>query len=543
MLLLLNIRTFVALIPSFLFCALIFRRIIKRSLFKKGRYRIRNELAARILFSIVPLAVYSYSVNKELLSLVFYTALPLLPLSELIISRAMRRPRQIRFCNIDLKDDEKLRPLSFRLISDWHFIFLLTAFLMSIVGFSLAVALALLSIEFLILLLAVYKVYSRLTSRFDISTEINRKIIEHAPKFAIYFSAPRNTEYQLQMWIEYLDRIGLPYIIITRHSHSLNKLSEITTQPVIFCPRITDLDPILTDNITTCFYVNNSMHNSHMVRYNHITHIQLLHGDSDKASSYNPVTAMFNKVFVAGQAAIDRYINNDVHIPLEKFEIVGRPQVERVEKAKTAQVDTVLYAPTWHGNYQDTNYCSLPIALNIIESLIAKGKNIIFRPHPYSYKHAYYRDFIEQIQSLLKADMNSSGRKHLWGKEAEVEYSIFDCFNASDAMISDVSSIVPDYLFSEKPFAITEMYGASSNFEKEFPLAQVGYVLKKDLSNLENVIDEILIKDNKKEKRKKARVYYLGPFNEHNYAENFVRKSQEIICGNNGFSVSEKKIA
>src|SRR5690625_5823159 len=63
-----------------------------------------------------------------------------------------------------------------------------------------------------------------------------------------------------------------------------------------------------------------------------MTHVQLLHGDSDKASSFNPVTAFYDNVFVAGQAGIDRYENNGVDIPKHKFTIVGRPQVESVEQ-------------------------------------------------------------------------------------------------------------------------------------------------------------------------------------------------------------------
>ena len=35
--------------------------------------------------------------------------------------------------------------------------------------------------------------------------------------------------------------------------------------------------------------------------------------------------------------------------------------------------------------------------------------------------------------------------------------TIEDCFNASDAMISDVSAVVSDYLHSGKPFAIVSV--------------------------------------------------------------------------------------
>ena len=100
-----------------------------------------------------------------------------------------------------------------------------------------------------------------------------------------------------------------------------------------------------------------------MVRFSQLTHIQMLHGDSDKASSYNPVTAMFDKVYVAGQAGIDRYAANGVYIDPAKFEIVGRPQVEKIRVAQGPIADlanqTVMYATTWSGLYTDMQYSSL----------------------------------------------------------------------------------------------------------------------------------------------------------------------------------------
>ena len=57
-------------------------------------------------------------------------------------------------------------------------------------------------------------------------------------------------------------------------------------------------------------------------------------------------------------------------------------------------------------------------------------------------------------QAVLEADRARTGRAHQWGRAAEMEMSIEDCFNASDAMIADVSAVVTDYLQSNKPFGI-----------------------------------------------------------------------------------------
>ena len=63
----------------------------------------------------------------------------------------------------------------------------------------------------------------------------------------------------------------------------------------------------MVSTLRCVFYVNNALRNVHVVRYAGVRHVQLNHGDSDKATSYNPVFRMFDRNFVAGQAAVDRF--------------------------------------------------------------------------------------------------------------------------------------------------------------------------------------------------------------------------------------------
>ena len=206
----------------------------------------------------------------------------------------------------------------------------------------------------------------------------------HNPAFALYFSAPDQTEYHVEMWRPYLERIGKPWIIILREPQPFATLSAAAAPagvPVLFCPLIDHVDEVVTPSMKAAFYVNNGMKNTHLVRFNRLTHIQLLHGDSDKASSFNPVTAMFDRVFVAGQAGIDRYEANGVLIPRQKFDIVGRPQVETIKVSKDHIRDVsdqvVLYATTWVSHYDDANYSSLRIGEKIITNLLERKATII----------------------------------------------------------------------------------------------------------------------------------------------------------------------
>ncbi|MBO0829929.1 MAG: CDP-glycerol glycerophosphotransferase family protein, partial [Streptosporangiales bacterium] len=353
----------------------------------------------------------------------------------------------------------------------------------------------------------------------------------HDPAFAVYFSGPPGGLYQLSMWLPYFERLGLPYVVVLREGHSFNTIRELTNAPVVQCTSIASLDNVATmPNLHAAFYVNNGMKNSHFVKYRHITHIQLLHGDSDKPPSYNPVTGMYDRIFVAGRAGVDRYANHGVHIPETKFDVVGRPQVETIDVTDAHIGDkgdkVVLYAPTWTGYSEDVNYCSLPAARKMLRRLLDRDVTVILREHPYTAKNPESARQLAALQQMLDADTRATGRRHLFGSAASVDLTLVECFNRADAMISDVSGVVSDFLFSKKPFAITDMVDEREEFIETFPLARAAYVFRRDMSNVDDVLDQLLKVDPLEATRRQARTYYLGDYPVETYAEAFVERAR-----------------
>lgn len=353
----------------------------------------------------------------------------------------------------------------------------------------------------------------------------------HDPSFAVYFSGPPGGLYQLSMWLPYFERLELPYVVVLRERHLFNTISRLTTAPVVHCTSIASLDNVATmPNLHATFYVNNGMKNSHFVKFRHLTHIQLLHGDSDKPPSYNPVTGMYDRIFVAGRAGIDRYANHGVQIPETKFDIVGRPQVETIDVTDVHIGDVgdkvVLYAPTWTGYSEDVNYCSLPVAKKMLRRLLDRDVTVILREHPYTAKNPDSARRLAALQQMLEADARATGRKHLFGPAASTDLTLVECFNRADAMISDVSGVVSDFLFSKKPFAITDMVDEREEFVETFPLARAAYVFRRDMSNVDDVLDQLLKLDPLETTRHQARAYYLGDFPVETYAEAFVERAR-----------------
>lgn len=351
-----------------------------------------------------------------------------------------------------------------------------------------------------------------------------------APRFAAYFASPVGARYQLGMWLPYFDRIGEPYVIITRDLKMHREIAALTSVPVIYRPSLGSLEEVIVPSLTTCFYVNNAVKNTHFIERRELTHVWLNHGDSEKPACYNPVHAIYDLIFAAGRAGIDRYARHGVEIPAEKFRIVGRPQVELITRAERPvaeqQRPTVLYAPTWQGTFADAKVYSLPVGERIVGALLDRGVRVIFRAHPFNYRFPAAVELIKKIQARLAADPAGG---HVWGDAAEQALSVEDCFNASDAMISDVSAVVSDYLHSAKPFAIVSVGRTPEDLVRDAPAALAGYLIEDDLGNLDAALDDLLINDPKRDERTGTRIYYLGDFPAETYADGFLDAARTVI--------------
>jgi hypothetical protein len=403
-------------------------------------------------------------------------------------------------------------------------------------GWAVAVALVLEACSLGVVIGALADLVRRNRAGALLEAKLHKVLQRKKPVFYVYWHEKVGSAFQVTMWLPYLDRLGVPYAIVVRTAGNLWELAKLTDRPVILRRTIDDLDDLIVPSVRGVFYVNNSIRNNHMVRYSHLTHIQLLHGESDKAASVNPVMRMYDKDFVAGQAAIDRFAERGIAMPRDMFRIVGRPQVESLRQMAQPiggiEQKTVLYAPTWHGLQRETDYSSLALGARIVEGLLSSGCTVIFRPHPYSYRSRHFSAMCDGIGHILEVDALRTGRAHVHGDKAERQWGIVDCFNAADAMVTDVSSVVGDFLFSGKPMAMVSMHEAAEDFRQTFPSARAAYVIDgrdPGLAGLDGVLDEMLGADGLSSVRARLKAYYLGTFAEDEYAEAFVGACREEL--------------
>lgn len=352
--------------------------------------------------------------------------------------------------------------------------------------------------------------------------EVAAALAAAKPSYLLYYSGPQAGSYQIQMWLPHLRHAGGGGVIVVREQSFLPIAAALSDLPVVYAASAESLEYLLVPGLNTAFYVNNEARTADGVRFAKLRHVHLGHGDSDKPSSYAAIFAIFDQIFVAGQAGIDRFSDHGVAIPAEKFVLVGRPQlVGALEQASMplSQTPVVLYAPTWAGALADMQLSSLPQGEAIVSALLAAGARVVFRPHPFSYRDAASRVWVRRIDELL----NAHPLDHQTSDQSRQE-SVFASMNRSDAMVADTSSLVSDYLFSDKPFVLTLPGGART----DTPLAQAGVVLTIP-DDPRTAIAALLGSDALQGERAVARAYYLGDWPVAEYEQRFTEAARQAM--------------
>ncbi|MEU6574011.1 hypothetical protein [Streptomyces sp. NPDC046805] len=91
---------------------------------------------------------------------------------------------------------------------------------------------------------------------------------------------------------------------------------------------------------------------------------------------------------------------------------------------------------------------------------------------------------------------------------------LYDCFNVSDAMVSDISSVVSDFIASGKPYAVTDSAELGvEEFKRQNTAVRAAVILSNDASELGGLLDAVRdpSADALAEDRAELKQYLLGP--------------------------------
>lgn len=337
----------------------------------------------------------------------------------------------------------------------------------------------------------------------------------------VYFGDPVSKFYQLEQWLPVLEELNRQHkvVIVLRRPSTLLKAHESTKLPLVLKRRF---DPLHTfyhaNNFKLALYVNNGMTNFQSLGFAPMVHVHVNHGESDKLSMVSNQAKAYDRVFVAGQAAIDRYRKTLLDFDESKLTQVGRPQldVHRAPELDKSTVRTIMYAPTWEGENDSNNYTSVDLfGPQIVETVLSlENTRLIYKPHP-RVETSNDPDMVaanERIYELIN-HANCTVEDANFQHQVLMQGDILAMFDGLDALITDVSSVGLDFLYlcPDRPLILTDRRNDIQKLHRDAPVSRATPVINEStVTDLPNLFAEALGDDESLGTRNELRTYYFG---------------------------------
>ena len=369
---------------------------------------------------------------------------------------------------------------------------------------------------------------------------------------AVYFPDNMSKAYQLIQWLPVLEDHpeDLKFGIVVRKLPIYLDLIKQSKLPVAYVPTFADLMELYrVSPFKAVMYVNNGVGNFQSLTIAELAHIHVNHGESDKICMVSNQVKAYDRVFVAGQAAVLRHRAALSEFNEEVLVRVGRPQLDENPAPSIPESSrrTVLYAPTWAGEDEANNYTSMEImGPFIIDAILAQENvRVIYKPHPriadaddqrIQKNHAYVMRAIKQANSK-----DSSA-----GHQVRESGDILAIFPRIDLLISDVSSIALDYLYlrTEAPIILTDRRNDLNQLLIDSPLSAATPVLTEDnIMDAAKIVGDVLGSDAFVQERKVLREFYFDNVQAGESAPRFYQALREAIKAHSADVARAKSLA
>ena len=329
---------------------------------------------------------------------------------------------------------------------------------------------------------------------------------------AAFFADTPSKIYQIAQWIPVFENAPahLRPVIITRHAATTEELQKITSLLVVHARTYDSLMQLLElSEFKALIYVNNSYQNFQTLAYQQAAHIHVNHGESDKISMVSNQSKAYDRVFVAGAAAKDRYLSAVAWLDEKKLILIGRPQLDlkTTPILEKSALKTITYAPTWEGEDEANNYTSMDCyGTAIIDAALAQiGCRVIYKPHPriMDSKDSFISDAHTYIMKKLARGPHEI---HLTG-------DVLSVLKDTNVLISDISSVTLDYLYLKPSGAIflSDRRSSRLELEAESPVAKAAYIIDNTtINDLSDALTKVLTHDELFDKRQEVCRYYFG---------------------------------
>lgn len=337
----------------------------------------------------------------------------------------------------------------------------------------------------------------------------------------VYFGDRGSKFYQLEQWIPVLEELHKTHrvVLVMRKGSALLRSLETTRLPVVFKRRF---DPLHTfyhaNDFKLALYVNNGMTNFQSLAFAPMVHVHVNHGESDKLSMVSNQAKSYDKVFVAGNAAIERHHRALIDFDEAALIKVGRPQldIDRPLELQPSTFRTIMYAPTWEGENESNNYTSVDLfGPQIVEAALQiPDTRVIYKPHPRveASKDLAMSEANSRILELIE-DANASIADDSLQHQVLMQGDILAMFDTVDLLVTDISSVGLDFLYlqSDKPLALTDRRNDTARLNAEAPISRATPIIDEStIDGVKSMLNEMLLNDFSAEARLKLRRHYFG---------------------------------
>jgi hypothetical protein len=350
--------------------------------------------------------------------------------------------------------------------------------------------------------------------RLGAGTEVAVDPAAERAEVLFYFPDTVDRLYQLGQWLPVLEAVAAtrPTAGVVRAFDVHAALRPATSLPLALLGRYEDLMAFYErGRAKVIVYVNHAQLNFQSLTLRTALHVHVNHGESDKRSNFSNQAKAYDRVFVAGELAARRYLDNVLEFEERRLVPVGRPTLDVLPPPVVpAAGPTVLYAPTWEGESRDNDWSSLrTLGVPIIEQLLGADVRVLYKPHP---RVAVSPDprVAGAHRSILRMLASAPPER---GHAALLDGDVLATFGVVDALVTDISAVGPDYLFvrPERPIVLTDVRSDPEALLRATPLSAGADVVDRGtVAGLGRLVTSRLATDARRSDRLAVRRAYFG---------------------------------
>lgn len=334
---------------------------------------------------------------------------------------------------------------------------------------------------------------------------------------ALYFADGLPKLYQLTQWLPVLEaERGLTTIVVVRQVEVFQALQGLTGLRVLLVPTYEHLMAMYDRaDFHAVIYVNNSWTNFQSLAFQQAVHVHVNHGESDKICMVSNQAKAYDRVFVAGEAAVRRHQAALAWFDLAHLVRVGRPQLDLdiASPLEPSPGPTITYAPTWEGEDEANNYTSIDrFGVRIIEAALAQpGARVAYKPHPRVPESE--TPSVRRAHRQIMSRMAQAAREHPErGHRVLLDADMLGVIRGTDLLVSDVSSVTLDHLYlrPEAPIVLCDRRSDRGRLLADAPVAAAVHVVDDaSIAALAGDLGTLLGADTQREARLRMRDHYF----------------------------------